>query len=86
MLAILTAGMMQRSCPMRPKLHYSAAHMPTQAAMIDTGFVRAYASESMVGRVAKIYKHSMDGPHTHVQAKVMMKYWTFLLLVWCDAV
>ena len=86
MLAILTAGMMQRSWPMRPKLHYSVAHMPTQAALINPRFVQAYASESMVGRVAKIYKHSMDGPHTHVQAKVMLKYLTFLLLVWCDAV
>ena len=38
----------------------------------------------MVGRIAKVYKHTMDGPHTHVQKKVMKKYLTSLLLVWCD--
>ncbi len=41
MLAFLTARMMQRSWPMRPKLHYSVAHMPTQAAMINPRFVQA---------------------------------------------
>ena len=71
MLAHLTAGMLQRSWPMRPKLHYSIAHMPRQAALINPRFVQAYLSESMVGNVAKIYRHSMDGPHMHVQSKVM---------------
>ena len=86
MLARLTADEGVRSWPQRPKLHYSVAHLPRQAALINPRMVQAYTSESMVGRVAKIYRHSMDGPHARVQAKVMKKYLTGMLLEWCDLV
>jgi hypothetical protein len=86
MLATITAGQLVRSWPQRPKLHYSVAHLPRQAQLINPRFVQAYMSESMVGRVAKIYRKSMDGTHEHVQAKVMKKYLTGLLLVWSDLV
>ena len=86
MLANITAGQLVRSWPQRPKLHYSIAHLPRQATLINPRYVQAYTSESMVGRVAKNYKKSMDGTHEKVQAKVMKKYLTMMFLVWSDLV
>ena len=87
MLSLITAEALERSWPCKPKLHYSVAHLPRQAALINPRHVQAYASESMVGRVAKIYKQSMDGPGRRViQKKFMKKYLTGMLLTWTSAV
>jgi len=73
----------RRMWPQRPKLHYVIAHLPTQASLINPRFLQAYASESMVGRVAKIYKKSLDGPNEGVvQSKVAIKYCTGMLLAY----
>ena len=84
LLAFITARDLVRSWPQRPKLHYTIAHLPRQAALINPRHVQSYASESMVGRVSTIYTASMDGPHKHLQSKVALKYWTGMLLAWTD--
>ena len=87
MLSLITAEALERSWPCKPKLHYTVAHLPRQAALINPRHVQGYGSESMVGRMAKVYKHSMDGPGRHVvQKKYMMKYRVGALLVWTGAV
>ena len=87
MLSTITAEALVRSWPCKPKLHYTVAHLPRQAALINPRLVQAYASESMVGRMAKVYKLSVDGPSRRVvQQKFMKKYRTGMLLVWKDVV
>ena len=86
MLAMLNKAALVRSWPCRPKLHYSIAHLPRQAALINPRSVQAYGSESMVGRVTKIYERSMDGPGKRIiQLKFMKKYLTGMLINWSDA-
>ena len=86
MLANLTSAQMVKSWPCKPKLHYCVAHLPRQAALINPRSVQAYGSESMVGRVTKIYERSMDGPGRRIiQQKFMKKYLTGMLISWSDA-
>lgn len=83
MLANLFALEARRNWPQRPKLQYAVGHLAKQARLVNPRFVQAYASESMVGRVATNYKASLDGPNRPiVQRKVAVKYLTGMLLAY----
>jgi hypothetical protein len=57
-----------------PKFHYFA-HLIVQADVINPRFTRCYTEESMVGRVAKMFRTSAKGPFQNsIQATVLAKY------------
>ena len=66
-----------------PKLHYAAAHISEQAALINPRLVQGYANESMVGVVCSIYELSQSGPfRARVQHVSMLKYRIGVHLIW----
>ena len=68
---------------MTMKLHYVAAHLASQADVINPRFVQSYASESMVGQICGVYKASCSGPYQpQAQRTAMHKYCTGLKLLW----
>ena len=80
-LAFLSAGAGELAWQMRPKLHYSVAHLSGQAKLINPRFVQTYGSEGLVGKVCNIYKSSQYGPyHAGLQKKVLAKYRTGLVV------
>ena len=57
-----------------PKFHYFH-EMSFQARLLNPRYQQTYQGESMVGRVAAIYKRSLAGPHSAtVQMSVLRKY------------
>jgi hypothetical protein len=57
-----------------PKFHYFA-EMSLQARLLNPRFCQTYRGESMVGRVAQIWKRSLNGPYeASVQKVILSKY------------
>ena len=60
-----------------PKTHYMQ-HFPAEARLINPKVVQCYIEESYIGKVAKIWSSSKNGPHKDtIQRTVLLKY-----LVW----
>ena len=60
-----------------PKTHYMQ-HFPAEARLINPKVVQCYIEESYIGKVAKIWSSSKNGPHKDtIQRVVLLKY-----LVW----
>ena len=60
----------------RPKLHYTQ-HFPAQARLINPRAVQNYAEESLIGRVAKVWRASANGPYADtVQLSTLARLWT----------
>ena len=60
--------------PIVPKMHYWH-ELSLQARLINPRYVQTYQGESMVGRIAGIWKRSLKGPYAAtVQQNVMRKY------------
>ena len=57
-----------------PKFHYWH-ELSLQARMLNPRYVQTYSGESMVGRIAQIWKRSLAGPFQNtVQRTLMRKY------------
>ena len=64
-----------------PKAHM-VCHLKSQARVINPRWVANYIEESMVGKVAAIWRGSANGPYrATVQRTTLLKY----LTVWCMA-
>ena len=67
-----------------PKLHYAIGHLAQQARLINPRYVQCYSAEGLVGKVAAVWKKSMDGPHVRIsQHKVLLKYRTGMAIEFC---
>ena len=61
-----------------PKSHY-AMHLPWQSCLINSRYTQCYTSESLIGRITRIWHSAAIGRyHEVVQFTVCMKYLTFL--------
>ena len=57
-----------------PKFHYFA-HLPAQADVCNLRDTRCYLEESSIGRFAKVFRNSANGPyHKRVQHVVLVKF------------
>ena len=64
----------------RPKLHYFM-HLGSQARLINPRAVQVYQQESLVGRIAKIWRMCAQGVYApNVQEYTLGRYWTALEL------
>ena len=74
-LAVQTIDAGQPRWKQPPKFHYAVGHLAHQARLINPRFVHCYSSEGLVGKMTKVWKKSIDGPHHRVsQHKVLKKY------------
>ena len=81
-LSALAAESGEQMWRMTPKLHYAVGHLSEQVLLVNPRFVQTYGSESLVGKIAAVYKNSQDGPFAAgLQRKVLTKYRLGLLLL-----
>ena len=63
-----------------PKVHYSC-HFVEQSKLINPVSTQCYGEESLIGRVAQIWRACASGPyHATVQRTTLNRYWTGLEL------
>ena len=63
-----------------PKTHYMQ-HFPAEARLINPRVVQCYIEESYIGKVAKIWASSKNGPHREtIQRLVLLKYFVWLVV------
>ena len=63
-----------------PKTHHMQ-HFPTEAKLINPRLVQCYIEESYIGKVAKIWASSKNGPYKEtVQRIVLLKYLVWLVV------
>ena len=62
----------------RPKVHYHQ-HFAQQAKLINPRAVQCYAQESLIGRMAKLWRMNANGPYSPlVQETTLLRYWVAL--------
>ena len=62
----------------RPKVHI-CMHLPAQGDLINPRFCQCYAEESLMGRVARLWRSAASGPyHASIQLSCCARYWTGL--------
>ena len=62
----------------RPKVHY-CCHLPSQGDLINPRFTQVYGEESLIGKVARVWRASAQGPfHATIQKSALSRYATGL--------
>ena len=63
-----------------PKVHYSL-HFVEQSQLLNPTSTQCYGEESLIGRVAKIWRACASGPyHATIQQTTLNRYWVGLEL------
>ncbi len=66
--------------PIKPKSHYMQ-HFPDQAKLINPKSVQCYIEESTIGKIAKIWASSKNGPYKDtIQRVTLIKYLLWLAI------
>ena len=61
-----------------PKVHV-CMHLPAQADLINPRFCQVYGEESLMGRVARLWRSAASGPyHASIQLSCLSRWWTGL--------
>ena len=64
----------------QPKAHYMQ-HIPEEAKLINPKVVTCYIEESFIGKVAKVWISSKNGPYAEtIQELVLLKYLVWLAI------
>ena len=81
----LSAVAEQNEWQITPKVHY-AQHIPEQCALINARAVQCYQSESLIGRVALVWKSCASGPYEgNIQKSALIKHLVALEVRLCTA-
>lgn len=63
-----------------PKVHI-CFHLPSQGDLINPRFTQVYGEESLMGKVARLWRSAASGPyHASIQKSSLARYWTGLEL------